>query len=579
MGRKTQNLYTKYYDTLDESRVFSEYPRQQLVRDSYISLNGIWEYAVSKEKSFPRHYDGEILVPYPIESLLSKVHKTLAADDYLIYRKTFTLPDSFKKARILLHFGAVDQQTWIYVNNRFLAEHIGGYFPFSVDITDSLDRENELTVIVRDPQNSSYRAYGKQSLNPKNIWYTPVTGIFQSVWMESVPENYITDFEITCDLDMKKTVIKIKALRPDQAIVSIYHEGTLISEQATCTGEAVFYFETVHPWSPEDPHLYDFRIKMGDDDVTGYFAFRKFSIGEGQYGKCILLNNHPYFLTGVLDQGYYSDGLYTPASDQALIDDIMTMKQMRFNTLRKHIKIEPLRWYYHCDRLGMIVWQDIVSGGNYNFLQMTAMPTIGIKAVDDTKNLKVFGRNSEESQKAFEEELKETVHLLYNSPSVGLWTIFNEGWGQFQSRRFYDIIKEIDRTRIIDSASGWFDQGGPDLASKHIYFGKIQIKKEDRPVVLSEFGGYSLKVPEHSYSLTKEYGYRKYRDMKSLEQAYQDLYENEIIPNLKNGLCACIYTQLSDVEEETNGILTYDRKVCKLNPETVRKINEQLTLE
>ncbi|NLD26131.1 MAG: glycoside hydrolase family 2, partial [Acholeplasmataceae bacterium] len=426
---------------------------------------------------------------------------------------------------------------------------------------------------------TSFRAYGKQKLNPKGIWYTPITGIWQTVWLESVPVNYLKDLKITTDFDEKSVTFKLDSSVTANGQISIYDEGQLVTEQYFQNPKVKITINNIKPWSPEIPHLYDFSIKLDRDFVQGYFAFRKLSIGDGPYGKCLFLNNQPYFMNGVLDQGYFSDGLYTPASDQAYVDDIVAMKNLGYNTLRKHIKIEPLRYYYHCDRLGMIVWQDMVNGGRNDFLKMAVLPTIGFQTFSDEKNLKSFGRETPESQKAFQEELRETVNHLFNHPSICLWTIFNEGWGQFRSAYFYEYLRSLDSSRIIDAASGWFDQGAPDLSSKHIYFRKVRIRKGriNRPVVLSEFGGYSCGIKDHRYS-DEEFGYKKFTMLADFQKAFQKLYEEEIIPNLKNGLAAAIYTQLSDVEEEINGILTYDRKVVKLDPEMTNTIFDKLKL-
>lgn len=571
-----KTLYTKDGENLNPAQVHTEYPRPQLARDSYLNLNGYWDYKIAKTAAIPDSYDGRILVPFPIESALSDVKKRLD-NEYLIYHRVFNIPENFIRDRVFLNFGAVDQEATIYLNGQKIGEHRGGYFPFSFDITEYIKENNELVVIVSDPTDTSYYAYGKQSINPHMIWYTPVTGIWQTVWLESVPENYLKNLKITPKFDTGEVDINLEVAGACEGLLSIYNKDKLLLTEKISKPNLTIKIDDFIPWSPEHPHLYDLKIQIGNDLVSSYFAFRKFSIGDGPYGKCLHLNNKPYFMNGVLDQGYFSDGLYTPASDQNYIDDILKMKELGFNTLRKHIKIEPLRFYYHCDRLGMIVWQDLVNGGRYRFWKMTLLPTIGFQRFSDTRNLNCFGRETPESREAFKEELKQTVELLYNVPSLALWTIFNEGWGQFHSLDHYHYLKSLDPTRIIDSASGWFDQGGPDLASKHIYFRKLRFKKDDRPLVLSEFGGYSCHIKDHSYS-EKQFGYKKFSSVEKFEKAFIDLYENQVIPALKIGLSACIYTQLSDVETETNGILTYDRKVCKLNPEKIMELNQKLRL-
>lgn len=567
-------LLTKYGENLDVSKVLPEYPRPQFARNSYLNLNGYWDYKISKTAEIPDSYDGRILVPFPVESPLSGVKERLH-DEYIIYHRVFNIPNNFNRGRIFLNFGAVDQIATVYLNNIKVGSHRGGYFPFSIDITPYVQETNDLVVLVSDPTDTSYYAYGKQSLNPKAIWYTPITGIWQTVWLESVPENYLKNLKITPDFDSSEVKISLDVEGPCEGFLRISNKGEIILKENITNPNLNIKIKDLIPWSPENPHLYDLKITIGADEVNSYFAFRKFSIGEGPYGKCLYLNNKPYFMNGVLDQGYFSDGLYTPAADQAFIDDILMMKELGFNTLRKHIKIEPLRFYYHCDRLGMIVWQDLVNGGKYCFWKMTALPTIGFQRLTDTKNLRCFGRDTSESQAVFKEELRRTIELLYNTPSIALWTIFNEGWGQFNSNENYHYLKSLDSTRIIDSTSGWFDQGGPDLASKHIYFRKLRFKKDKRPLVLSEFGGYSCYIKNHSYS-DKQFGYKKFSTLEKFEKGFISLYENQVIPSIKKGLAAAIYTQLSDVETETNGILTYDRKVCKLDPVKIKALNQKL---
>lgn len=570
-----KTLYTKYGENLNAGRILPEYPRPQFARDSYLNLNGYWDYRISKNPEIPESYDGRILVPFPLESALSEVTRTLHEDEYLIYHRVFNLPDNFIRDRIYLHFGAVDQEATVYLNGKKLGRLRGGYWPFSFDITEHVQESNELVVIVRDSTDKSPHAYGKQSTNPKAIWYTPVTGIWQTVWLESVPENHLKSLRITPDFDAGEIDLELETAGPCTGSLSVHDGDKLVLTEEITDPKLKIKMPDFIPWTPENPHLYDLTVRIGSDSVNSYFGFRKFSIGNGPYGQCFHLNNKPYFLNGVLDQGYFSDGIYTPASDQAFIDDILKMKELGYNTLRKHIKIEPLRFYHHCDRLGMIVWQDMVNGGRYCFWKMTVLPNVGFQRLSDTNNLACFGRETQEARDVFREEMKKTVALLYNVPSLALWTIFNEGWGQFHSLENYHYLKTLDSTRIIDSASGWFDQGAPDLASKHIYFRKLRFKKDSRPLVLSEFGGYSCHLKEHTQS-HKQFGYKKFSSVEKFEKAFIDLYEKQVLPNIKKGLAAAIYTQLSDVETETNGILTYDRKVCKLNPEVIRKLNQKI---
>ncbi|MGD9604856.1 MAG: glycoside hydrolase family 2 protein [Bacilli bacterium] len=572
----TNKLYTKYAKLLNEDAPLQEYPRPQMVRNSYLNLNGYWDYHISDSNALPIHYDGKILVPFPIESLLSKVYKHIKPNEYLFYRLVFVLPKKFLKDLLLLHFDAVDQKAVIFINKQRVFEHVGGYFPFTVDITPFLQEENEIVVQVTDPSNHSFRAYGKQHTKPGGIWYTPITGIWQSVWLESVASNHIQDIIINPSFDDGLVFFQLVGINDVNGVIKILSNKKVIVEKKI--KEPIFHIllSDFIAWTPENPHLYQVVIELKTDTIESYFGMRKISIGDGQFGRALFLNNEEIFLSGVLDQGYYSDGLYTPASDQAFIDDIITMKKMGYNVLRKHVKIEPRRWYYHCDRLGMLVWQDMVSGGRYSLPKMSLLPLLGIKTCDDQNKLKVFGRDQLEAQESFYEEMTNTVALLNSNPSVIIWTIFNEGWGQFNSQKNYDFLKAFDKTRLIDAVSGWFDQGGPDFSSKHIYFKKVAFDKDTRPLVLSEFGGYTHKIPHHSYHLTKEFGYRKFTSNESLQQGIEKLYKEEIIPKIKEGLCAAIYTQLSDVEEETNGLLTYDREFIKVDSNVLKNIHQTI---
>ncbi|HOH18388.1 MAG TPA: glycoside hydrolase family 2 TIM barrel-domain containing protein, partial [Bacilli bacterium] len=458
-------------------------------------------------------------------------------------------------------------------------EHIGGYFPFVVDITPYLQEDNEIIVQVTDPSNHSFYAYGKQHTKPKGIWYTPVSGLWQSVWLEAVADDYLHDLFITPDFDHSSVHFDLVGLKEVSGTITIFANKKIVAQEKINKASFDIVLPNFIPWTMAHPHLYQVLIELASDTVETYFGMRKLTIGDGQFGKALFLNNQEIFLSGVLDQGYYPDGLYTPAVDQAYIDDIKLMKSMGFNVLRKHAKIEPRRFYYHCDRLGMLVWQDMVNGGRYSFPHMSVLPLLGFLSRSDQKRLKIFGRKSLISQESFRKEMEATVNLLRNAPSLVIWTIFNEGWGQFKSQENYQFLKTLDQSRLIDAASGWFDQGIGDFASKHIYFKKITFKKDVRPLVLSEFGGYSYKVPKHSYHLTKEFGYRKYPSLDTWQQAVVKLYETEIIPQISKGLCATIYTQLSDVEEETNGLITYDREFVKMDGKIMKQINERLNAQ
>lgn len=544
-------LDTKYTNEINENKIWNEYPRPQLVRDSYINLNGFWDYKISKINNIPNKYDGKILVPFPIESKLSHVQKTLQNNDYLYYRRYFCLNKEFIKDIVILHFDAIDQISTIYLNGKELLTNEGGYIPFEIDITKYLNENNELIVKVIDNLDQKF-PYGKQSKKRGGMWYTPISGIWQSVWIESVNKEYIKNIKITPNIDENEVKIIVNNINEILEVkINEEHDININNNEITIKIKQPIL------WFPDNPYLYKFDIITKYDNISSYFALRKISIGKRDDYSCIMLNNKPYYFNGLLDQGYYSDSIYLPATIQGYIDDIKQMKELGFNTLRKHIKIEPLLWYYLCDSIGMIVWQDMVNNSPYRFLHDTVFPTIAFR------NLQ--GNAPKENQNIFINTMKSTINLLYNQPSIVLWTIFNEGWGQFNGDELYNILKLIDNTRIIDTASGWFKTRNTDVESLHTYFKKISINKSDKPIILSEFGGYSYKIKEHSFNLNKEYGYKFYKNKNDFNNAIYNLYFDEILPLLNKGLCGSIYTQLSDVEDETNGILTYDRKINKIN--------------
>lgn len=581
--RSLRPMLTAWGENLDREHPLPEYPRPQLRRDSYLNLNGRWQYAIrnGKEKE-PVSYDGEIVVPFSPESFLSGVMKKVMPEDRLWYRRTFTLPEGFRKDKVLLHFGAVDQSCQVYVNGRLAGSHEGGYLPFSCDITAALAAgENTLTVAVTDATSRSRHAYGKQSFHPGGIWYTPQSGIWQTVWLESVPENYVEKLTIIPDLDHKRVRLVLQAKDPEGANVVVRKDGVVIAEDWYDASREYEEFpitdENLRPWTPEDPFLYDVTVTLkGGDKVESYFGMRKFGVTTVNGKKVLALNDRPIFMSGVLDQGYWSDGLYTPPSDEAMVYDIRKMKECGFNMLRKHIKIEPLRWYYHCDRLGMLVWQDMVSGGSrLDPLVIQAAPFLGIHLNDGRYGR--FGREEEAGREQFVRDLHDTVELLRNTVSLAVWVPFNEGWGQFDSLLATQTLWELDPTRLVDHASGWHDQGGGDFKSRHVYFKPVRLKHDkDRVLALTEFGGYSLPVPGHTAG-DKPFGYRMYQSAGEYMDALARLYEQEIIPCLdKQALSAAVYTQVSDVEDEVNGILTFDRKSCKVDVPRMQRINGRL---
>ena len=555
-------MLTPWGETLDRERVLQEYPRPQLRRDSYLNLNGTWEYAITEAPGIPDRFDGEILVPFSPESVLSGVGRTLWPGAYLWYRRTVTLPAGFRRGRLLLQFGAVDQIATVYVDGTELFTHVGGFTPFTVDVTDAA-RSDSFTLLVRvsDTTDSAGMTFGKQRLRHGRIWYPPQSGIWQTVWMESVPENYIRGVRIIPHFDKRQVELWVAG------------SGTCTAQFAGGTHSfpagrpARLDVPDMHPWSPEDPFLYDLRLTLGEDAVDSYFAMRKFSVERDSAGDMRLtLNGRPYYQNGVLDQGYWSDGLLTAPSDEALIYDIELAKSMGFNMLRKHMKIEPLRWYYHCDRLGMLVWQDMPAGGTSRNPLIVSLPLItGIQLRDNRYGL--FGRRSAEGRTQFYRELHEMVAALFNCPCVAMWVPFNEGWGQFDSAKVCAGILSMDTSRVIDHASGWHDQGIGFVRSLHVYGRSFRMKDvpSSRAIVLSEFGGYTLRIDGHCRP-GRAFGYRRFDSANSYKYALLDLYKHQILPAHSEGLSASVYTQLSDVEDELNGLVTYDRRVVKLSP-------------
>lgn len=564
-------MLTPWADTLDRAQPLPEYPRPQMVRDSYLNLNGPWSYAITTSANKPAQADGTILVPFSPESELSGVGHVLQPEEYLWYIRTVTLPDGFNVGRVLLHFGAIDQTATVWCNGVELATHTGGYLPFTVDITEVLAKENTILVCVRDATNKSQLPRGKQTLHPHGIWYTPQSGIWQTVWLESVPQNYIRSLHVTPLFDAHQVEITVEG----EGQCTIDLEGKRFTFPAGVPAHVPV--QSFRPWSPEHPTLYPFSVTLGDDTVYSYFAMRKCSVETDKDGvRRLFLNGKPYFHNGLLDQGYWPDGLYTAPSDDAMVFDIQLMKDMGFNMLRKHIKIEPMRWYYHCDRLGMLVWQDMINGGGkYNLLTISAPLITGIHHKDH--DYRKFARTDAMARASYYTELTEMIAQLYSCPSICAWVAFNEGWGQFDAASAAAYIQKLDHTRIIDHASGWHDQKIGKLQSLHVYFRPYHFKpdKLHRAVALTEFGGYTLAVPGHTWG-DKRFGYKGFRDSASLGEAFRKLYETQIIPAKEQGLCACVYTQLSDVEDELNGFVTYDRKTVKLPKSLVREVSLQL---
>ena len=539
------------------------YPRPQMKRDSYVNLNGRWDFTVSPVPELPETYDQEILVPFCPESQLSGLKFHPEDGKYLFYRRRFTLPEGFRKERVLLHFGAVDQETEVYVNQKPVGSHIGGYDAFVLDITDALEAENELVVRVKDDLRTPRLPYGKQTLKRGGMWYTSVSGIWQTVWLESVPQSYIAGLSI----ENRGASVTISVTPPLSGRVLVAGLGEFSLENGSVTISP----EDPHMWSPEDPYLYEFSVETEQDRVESYFALRTLDIQKVDGVLRLCLNGKPYFFHGLLDQGYWPDGLLTPPAPESYADDILAMKALGFNTLRKHIKVEPEQFYYDCDRLGMVVFQDMVNNGHYSFLRDTALPTVGLQTLPDR-----YLHRDRATRQAFYDAAEKTVRQLKNHPSICYWTIFNEGWGQFDSDNVFIWFKKLDDTRFVDATSGWFRRKLSDVDSRHVYFKDIKLCPGEKPLVLSEFGGYSYKPEGHVFNVEKTYGYGKFENPEEFIQAVEKLYREQVVPAYEKGLCAAIYTQVSDVEDETNGILSYDRKVTKLPADRMQAIAQML---
>ena len=581
-------IKTIWFDGIDKSCPLPEYPRPQLQREKWLCLNGEYDYAITAENaSCPESFDGKIIVPFSVESAASGVQRKLLPSQRLWYRRKFSLTEDFNSKRTLLHFGAVDWQCTVWVNGKLMGEHTGGYNPFSFDITDALtDGENELVVKVYDPTDAGHQQRGKQVLETQGFWYTATSGIWQTVWLE--PVNYCRIESIKLVPDIDKGVINIKTKHTCECGGKLFAK-VLDGEKAVFDGEitadAAIPVPDAKLWSPESSFLYDLKLTLDcdgeKDEVSSYFGMRKFSVVKDSDGcPRLALNNKPYFQRGLLDQGYWPESQLTPPCDEAMIFDIEKMKELGFNMLRKHIKTEPLRWYYHCDRLGMLVWQDMISGGEYiGQLLAGVLPIFSIHVKDN--KYKAFKRTKPEWREEFKQELWGMIDSLYNCVSICCWVPFNEGWGQFDAKEIGTKIKELDPTRFVDHASGWHDQNGPDFKSMHRYIVPVtaptRFTRKGRPYVLSEYGGYSWNIKDHVWNAKRSFGYIMFPNSKKLSAAYKHLHDVQIVRLIKKGLCATVYTQVSDVEFEVNGIYSYDRKVLKVDKNTVIEVNKKLT--
>lgn len=584
----------------DKEGILSEYPRPVLERNGWQCLNGLWNYAFTQGKEEPGSFEGEILVPFAPETRLSGVEKQLLPGSALWYERKILFSEETKEklfggGRLLLHFGAVDQTCEVWIDGKKVGGHKGGYLPFTLDITDFLKdgKAQGCTIRVRveDVSDTSFHSVGKQTLTPGGMYYPATGGIWQTVWLEAVPSRYLAEVEWQSDYDEGTVTLKTKIVgeksKNGEVLLIQFPNGEYPDQKLFTDGECKIALPGFRSWSPEEPYLYQVRVTLfmeegqeALDKVKSYFAMRKCVVTADKAGvPRIFLNNRPCVQVGVLDQGYWPESMYTAPSDEAMIYDIESIKELGFTMLRKHVKVEPARWYYHCDRLGMLVWQDMINGGRKNkswyvTYLATLFGLLGIAPSD--RHPMLLSRQDKAGREEYEQELKELVSFVKKYPCVVCLVPFNEGWGQFETEKMPGIVKEMAPGLLVDQASGWFDMGGGDFKSIHYYFFKLKFKREKRrALALTEFGGYANKVPGHTMH-EKEYGYKTFSDRKQLEEGYEQLMRETVLPAVKEGICATVYTQLSDVEEEINGIFTYDREVLKMDAEVIRRWNEAL---
>ena len=579
----------------------AEYPRPAMRRDSCEILNGPWQYAITQTAEYPAAWQGSILVPYSPEAPASGVGRTLQPGQWLHYHRLFA-PPAGEGGRVLLHFGAVDYACAVQVNGHLAGGHRGGYWPFTLDITGLLNGtgRNSLWVAVQDPTGHGTQARGKQTLKPGGMFYPAQSGIWQTVWLERVPDNYIQTLTVTPDYDARTVTVRVHTAKPGGAVnlwAMVRAGGVTIAEdwgsdEADQDGEVTLNIPEEHffPWSPDTPFLYDLTVgtNQGEeaefDTVHSYFALRKWSCAPDAHGVLrFCLNDKPILLNGLLDQGYWPEGLYTPPSDAAVERELSEVKALGFNLLRKHAKIEPQRWYYHCDRLGLIVWQDIVNGGSaYNLWFVTyltnALQPLLRRFPDGKACRRLLSRAKPAGREEYAHELADTVQALRCHPCIACWVPFNEGWGQFDAGKAVQALRTLDGTHLVDEASGWFDQGGGDVHSLHNYFYPLRIRPQKRTVALSEYGGIAWPMPGHEPP-RKTYGYGTAKDRQELTARYKKLQLKTVLPQLEKGLSALVYTQLTDVEDEVNGLFTYDRAAVKPDANAVRSVNAALAAE
>ena len=569
-------IKTRWASEIDVNNVLPEYPRPIMERGEWQNLNGLWDYAIIPVGQTPTNYDGEILVPFAVESSLSGVQKRVGGDNELWYHREFNVPSKWRNSRVLLHFGAVDWKADVWVNDIKVGQHKGGYTPFSFDITPALiNGTNTVKVKVWDPTDQGFQPRGKQVNDPHGIWYTPVTGIWQTVWLEPVPETYIKDLKITPDID--KNILLVEAITninttAKRIEVKVKEGKSVVATAQSINNEPV---EIAMPqnaklWSPNNPHLYDLEVIVWDgnkqlDKVDSYAAMRKYSMKRDDKGIVRLqLNNKDLFHFGPLDQGWWPDGLYTAPTDEALEYDIIKTKDLGFNMIRKHVKVEPARWYTHCDRHGMIVWQDMPNGDRSPEWQMHSYFSGSER------------ERSAESETNFRQEWKELMDYLYSYPSVGVWVPFNEAWGQFKTAEITEWTKAYDPTRLVNPASGGNHYTVGDMLDLHNYPNpRMYLYDAQRATVLGEYGGIGWAHKDHLWEPDRNWGYVQFNSSKEVTDEYVK-YAEELKQLIRQGFSAAVYTQTTDVEVEVNGLLTYDRKLVKVDEERVRKINQEI---
>ncbi|MRH99360.1 beta-galactosidase [Kriegella sp. EG-1] len=582
---KEELIQSKWAEMVSPENALKEYPRPQMVRKDWENLNGTWQYTIESDGDIPSSFEDEILVPFPIESQLSGVQKSVSDKEVLWYQRKFKIPAKWKGQQVHLNFGAVDWETTVYINDKEIGSHSGGYDPFSMNITDALfeNGAQEITVAVWDPTSEGTQPIGKQKTKPEGIFYTPVTGIWQTVWLEPVPEKSISSLKLTPDIDNSSLEVTVASTSTSHAntdglTIKIFEEGKEITSGKTSFDKPIVLpIKNQKLWSPDHPFLYDLEVIYTEnnktiDHVKSYFGMRKIALGKDKNGnERLFLNNEILFHFGTLDQGWWPDGLYTAPTDEALLFDIETTKKLGFNTIRKHVKVEPARWYYHCDRIGMLVWQDMPNGDGLG----TWKGPSGYDYIE--------AKRKPQSAHQYRKEWKNIIDANYNNPSIVVWVPFNEAWGQFDTKNVINWTMNYDPSRLINGPSGgnYFPVGhmidthvypGPGIPNKNLH---APIMFENRAMVLGEFGGLGLVLKGHLWQKDKNWGYRNIENKEKLFEAYSKLI-NQLPALIENGLSAAIYTQTTDVEGEVNGLMTYDRKVIKMDIDQTNKVNTQV---